>query len=279
MGRPGGAAAARGGRLPQMGKAVKLKTVWLACWNDEEFVERAGVLRAAGYEVGRLRGETAELRAMDANPPVAVVIDLSRLPSHGRAIGWALRERKGTRAIPLVFVDGEAGKVERVRTVMPDATYTTWGRIRSALKGAIARPPANPVVPISNSGGYSGTPLPKKLGIKEGSSLGLVDAPKGFEVVLGDLPGVTMVRNPKKACDLVLWFVTGTKDLGARMDSVPALAPKGLWICWPKRASGVPTDLTEEVVRKAGLENGLVDYKVCAVDGTWSGLKFARRKS
>jgi len=210
-----------------------------------------------------------------------VVIDLSRLPSHGREMGSFLRQRKATRHIPVVFAGGDPEKVERTRKALPDAIYTPWSRIRSALKRSLARPPADPVVPPPVMEGYSGTPLLKKLGIKEGSVVALSGAPKGFEKTLGKLPaGVTIRRQVRGSCDRVVWFVKSRKELERGVERMGrALSDKGgLWIAWPKKASGVATDLTQNDVRRTGLASGLVDYKICAIDATWSGLLFARRK-
>lgn len=207
------------------------------------------------------------------------VIDLSRLPSHGRDVALAMREAKSTRHVPIVFVDGAPDKVARVRSSLPDATFTSWRGIRGALKKAIAKPPANPVVPVSSLAGYSGTPLPKKLGIREGFTVALVDAPDGFEAVLGALPdSVRLLRNPRAARDLTLWFVRDVRSLEKKIDSMRVHGDPGLWICWPKKTSALASDIGEQIVRDAGLARGIVDYKVCAVDETWSGLKFAKRK-
>jgi hypothetical protein len=129
--------------------------------------------------------------------------------------------------------------------------------------------------------GYSGAPLVKKLGIKGNMVVVLVDAPEGFEETLAPLPeGVTLRRGARGRGDLVLYFAKSRKDLTRRIERLGSLAGKGgLWVVWPKRASGVASDLTQPVVRKIGLDAGLVDYKVCAVDTTWTGLRFARRKS
>jgi hypothetical protein len=128
--------------------------------------------------------------------------------------------------------------------------------------------------------GYSGTPLVKKLGIKPGSSLVLLGAPRGFRRELVGMPRSVRVSPTldAPAPDLIVWFVLSGRALDMRMAAVSSTMGPGLWVAWPKKASGVVTDLTEDVVRKAGLANGLVDYKVCAVNATWSGLKFARRK-
>jgi hypothetical protein len=128
--------------------------------------------------------------------------------------------------------------------------------------------------------GYSGTPLPKKLGIKEGHRVVLVAAPDHVEELLGELPaGVTVLRQARPPFDVVLLFVTERRVLARRL---PELAEKmdragGLWVCWPKRASGVATDITEDTVRDVALPLGLVDNKVCAVDETWSGLRIVYR--
>ncbi|MSQ42017.1 MAG: DUF3052 family protein [Dehalococcoidia bacterium] len=128
--------------------------------------------------------------------------------------------------------------------------------------------------------GYSGTPLPRKLGIKPGHRLALVGAPAGFEVTLGALPdGVTLLARPWASLDVVVCFTTRRADLARRFAPMArALDPAGgLWVAWPKRASRVPTDLDENAVRAVGLEAGLVDNKVCAIDETWSGLRFVYR--
>jgi len=136
--------------------------------------------------------------------------------------------------------------------------------------------------------GYSGTPLPAKLGIKKDHRVALIHAPAGFTKTLGDLPeGVKMSnasreRKVSKNVDLldVMLFFTDSRDelIKEFQGLVWRLSPAGgLWIAWPKKASGLPTDLTEDRIREIGLEAGLVDNKVCAVDDTWSGLRFVHR--
>ena len=128
--------------------------------------------------------------------------------------------------------------------------------------------------------GYSGTPLVKKLGIKPASTLALLSAPAGFTKQLVGLSGdVRISTRAAGTPDLVVWFVISRRDLDRRVAAVGALMQSGLWIAWPKKASRVKTDLSEDLVRTAGLAHGLVDYKVCAIDDTWSGLKFARRET
>jgi hypothetical protein len=128
--------------------------------------------------------------------------------------------------------------------------------------------------------GYSGTPLPKKLGIKAGSRIALVNAPNDFESELGELPdNVQFIKRPTKSLDIILLFVLSERALDRDFAKLAArLKANGMiWIAWPKKSSGVATDLAEQRVRDIGLNAGLVDVKVCAIDETWSGLKFVYR--
>jgi hypothetical protein len=125
--------------------------------------------------------------------------------------------------------------------------------------------------------GYSGTPLPRKLGVKEGTTLALLNAPPG---VIDDLPpGVVVKHAARGNADVVVAFFTRRAELQRRLGALGRMIfpSGGLWIAWPKRTSGVATDMTDEVVRQAALSLGLVDNKVCAVDETWSGLRVVWR--
>jgi hypothetical protein len=128
--------------------------------------------------------------------------------------------------------------------------------------------------------GYSGTPLQKKLGFKPGMIAAFLDAPDELDGLLGELEGVSVKRSLRGSADIVLCFVTERRDLERRAARLrEAIAPDGMvWICWPKRASKVPTDMTEDVVRDVLLPTGLVDVKVAAVDEKWSGLKLVVRR-
>lgn len=131
---------------------------------------------------------------------------------------------------------------------------------------------------MAKTAGYSGTPLAKKLGIKEGQRVGIVEAPADFERTLGALPDdVTLGRGLGRgaALDVIVRFVKSRAELARGFPpAVARLATSGgLWIAWPKKASGVATDMTEDAVREVALPAGLVDNKVCAIDETWSGLR------
>jgi len=134
---------------------------------------------------------------------------------------------------------------------------------------------------VSATAGYSGTPLVKKLGVKPGMKVAYLDAPEGFDATIGELPeGVAVARRLGGSKDVVIVFVTARRDLERRLDALrAAIAPDGMvWVAWPKKASKVPTDVTEDVVREVVLPTGLVDVKVCAIDAVWSGLKVVIRK-
>jgi hypothetical protein len=127
--------------------------------------------------------------------------------------------------------------------------------------------------------GYSGTPLERKLGIKEGSCVAVVAAPNGFADSLELPKGVALRQHARGRLDVIVFFVTRRAELVRRFPAMQrSLEPDGgLWIAWPKKTSGVATDLSENPVREIGLNNGLVDNKVAAIDDTWSGLRFVYR--
>jgi hypothetical protein len=128
--------------------------------------------------------------------------------------------------------------------------------------------------------GYSGTPLPKKLGVRDHQRIALINEPKDFQKELGQLPpNSEIVKRLSAPLDLVLLFVDREKTLAKQF---PALTKKlstngMIWVAWPKKSSGVPTDLIFERVQRIGLDCGLVDVKICAVDDIWTGLKFVIR--
>ena len=135
---------------------------------------------------------------------------------------------------------------------------------------------------LVTTAGYSGTPLPRKLGPARGRPRGCSSAaPDGFEALLEPLPAaVTVSRRLGSRLDAILFFATRRAEIERRHEALAArLTPAGmLWLAWPKRASGVTTDVTEDVLRDVILPSGMVDTKVCAIDETWSGLRFVRRK-
>jgi hypothetical protein len=259
----------------------KRQPVRLICWKEDRAAELAEGLESIGLEVDFRAFGPSTMKDLSNDPPCAVVIDLGRLPAQGRDVGIALRTRAGTRHLPLVFVDGADEKVQKIRELLPDAVFTRREGLQQAVEDAIADPPIDPVVPSSVFAGYSGTPLPKKLGIKAGTTRALVNPPDDFSSTLGRLPGdVEITSTARRGADVTLWFVLSSEVLGREIDDMAAVAGDGrLWICWPKKASGVSTDVTQNIVRATGLAAGIVDFKICAIDETWSGLCFTTRKA
>ena|SRR5271167_41145 len=134
---------------------------------------------------------------------------------------------------------------------------------------------------VSTTHGYSGTPLARKLGIASGMTVVLVDAPADFPETLDPPEGVRLRTRLQGSLDVIVCFAVERARLARRLDALRRALPDagGLWIAWPKRASGVATDVTENVLRELILPTGLVDNKVCAIDETWSGLRFVVRLS
>jgi len=255
-----------------------VKTIRLIHFDEELGLERQEQLEALGFQTVFDFGDSLfAARQIKASPPDAVVIDLSRIPSHGREVAHSVRATKATRHLPIVFVDGEPEKVEKTRLFIPDATFTTWGRIKTALAKAIARPVKNPVIPDHNAWGK---PTVAKLGVKPGFKVALVGSPKGFADTLKPWPsGVKLTARPEQDADIYICFARSSPELQAHLLSVRDTASRPtLWLAWPKKASGVKSELDGNMVRETGLRAGWVDFKVCALDSTWSGLAFKRRK-
>ena len=248
-----------------------------------EAVERISALHALGYDVAfDPLDDRDALKKVWQTPPDAYVFDITRAPSHMRELAISLRERKTTRHVPMVFAGGDPAKVARLREALPDAAYASWDDIGGTLAEAIAHPPEAPVVPESLFAGYSGTPLPKKLGVKPGMTVALLDAPEEFAETLGPLPeGATLAWDgvgAEPARGVVRALTGGARGgagaghgrrRGARR-AVDGVAQAGF-------GGGDGPDATGGA--GGGPRAGLVDYKVAAIDGTWSGLLFTRRKA
>jgi CheY-like chemotaxis protein len=256
-----------------------MATIRLIHWNGPEGRERKLRLAALGHHVefddvdGPGLGKVLRRSMVDA-----YVIDLSRLPSGGRQVAMWLRSNKSTRHVPIVFVDGDPEKVKRVRELLPDATYTTWARLKTAIAQALTKPTRDLVVPPSSI--YTGRPVVDKLGIKDGMRVCVINGAPGFIASLTPAPkNVTYTARPAADCDLFVAFATSRRELFAQLSTLEKdVARQTLWIAWPKKASRLKTDLDGNFVRESGLSSGWVDFKVCALDDTWSGLAFKRRR-
>jgi hypothetical protein len=261
--------------------AARDPLVRLVSWNEDQAKLRAAALKSAGIRIEAERVSASGLAAQFAGVS-AVCIDLDRLPSHGREVAVALRKSKATRHIPIVLAGGLKEKVAKIRKELPDATYTDWSRAAAALRKAMKQGvPANPVAPPGHMERYAATPLVRKLGIAANMKVGLVAAPEGFEEILRDVPeGVEFANRASAETKLVIWFARSRAEVEREIEFMAArLAPAaGIWIAYPKQTSRFRSDLTQNDVRALALAAGLVDYKVCAIDADWTGLKFAHRK-
>jgi hypothetical protein len=258
---------------------MTMHRVRLFHWKPEEAKPLIAKLRAARYEViYNPQTQSPSVREMKQSGAVAVVIDLSRLPSHGKYVGAWLRGSKSTRHLPLVFVGGAAGKVAAVRKHMPDAVYASIAGVTVALKKAIASPPRDPVIPRQMMETAPGRTAAQKLGIRERSTVGLIDPPTDYSKVLGELPeGVEIHEDPSHLCPVTLWFVHDPAEYEAALPLRRALAARSrLWILWQK---GRRDGLNGSFVRGRALAMGLVDYKICSLDGVWSGMVFTVKKA
>ncbi len=278
--------------------------VFYVHWNKDEALETVRELRDAGHGVD-LHWNTGEeaWRLLKEGPPDALVISLDRLPSHGRTVANVTTESKRLRGLPVIFVGGEPDKVAATRAKFSGATFCSRTELLKLLKrirpfvapdAGVLQARTSPAVAATRTkssrdnsrseplAGYSGTPLPQKLGIKAGSRVAFLNEPADFRRALGELPAdvnIVAQLGGGRAFDLIVLFAISRAALekGFRA-AARRLEPAGsLWASWPKKSSGVATDLSENVVREVGLAAGLVDVKVCAVDQTWSGLKFMIR--
>jgi CheY-like chemotaxis protein len=213
-----------------------------------------------------------ELKAIGANPPDAVVIDLDRRPSDGLVMGIYLRRQPPTRHLPQVFAGGKPEKVDRVRAILSDARYADWEGVATQLRTAIERPPDDPIVPDTMAP-YAGVPLEQKLGATGSAMVRLIRPPEGFA------QQIETARRTDGPAELVILFVGTPDELEHELaPALKAVADGGsLWIAWPKGGKADRGDLTQQVVQQRGLAEGWVDYKVASFDETWSGLRFKRR--
>lgn len=255
--------------------------VRLVHWHAAEAAARAAQLIAAGFEVDdRVPEGRAFTTELERSRSAVLVISLDRLPAQGRDLGVAVRVRSGTRRTPLVFAGGEPEKVDRVRSVLPDAEFTEWRELAAVVRRVAAAPPREPIVPNGVFAAYAGRPLSQKLGVREETAVGLIDAPDDIPTILGPLPaGARLEDGTGLGCDLALWFVRSSAQLAERIATMAReLDRTTLWIAWPKKGSRLETDLDQQQVRRRGLAAGLVDSKICAIDETWSALRFTRRR-
>ncbi len=244
-------------------------------WNADEGARYLALLKDAGHRV-EYNPEFSPhlLREWRAAPPDAFVIDLSRLPSHGREIAIALRQSKATRAVPLVFCEGEEEKIAKTRALLPDAVYCKFSKLKSTLRSL--RAPHAPVMPVPVMERYATRTAAQKLGIKSGDTVCLIDAPRDALSAIGELPpDVTFVETPPAA--VTLFFATDPQQLRQQLSELRSSGTQTkLWVCW-KKGKSAGNGVSERLVQETGVSLGLVDYKICSINPVWSGLLFSMK--
>ncbi len=255
----------------------EMPRVRLVHWNEKEASATTNLLERSGFEVDYdPQFDSKIMRQCRENPPAVFLIDLSRLPSHGREAAIGLRQSPKTRNIPIVFCGGLAEKVQQISNILPDAVFCTSESLVKTLKEA--KPVNSPVRPADMMNRYGSRTTAQKLGIKEGSTIALVDPPRNFRAVLGELPSRAEFVEEDGA--VTICFVHSVSALREGMSRLRHEAAKTkLWFTWRKKSAAVHDGVTEDLVRTTGIALGLVDYKVCAIDNTWSAMLFARGKS
>jgi CheY-like chemotaxis protein len=165
-----------------------MSRVLLVHWNEAEAHQRAARLEKLGHHAEIMFDQdSGSRRNIRESPPEIFLIDLSRLPMQGREIAVYVRRQKSTRQVPILFVGGDVDRIASARKLLPDAQFAEWKGIKTSIPKALRGAPMNPVVP-GTMVGYSGSPLPKKLGIREGHFVVLINAPARFERKLEPLP-------------------------------------------------------------------------------------------
>jgi hypothetical protein len=250
--------------------------VCLFHWKATEAEPLIAALRSAGHKID-YKDKLANYRELRVAPPDAVVIDLSRMPSHGRELAVFLRGGKVTRHIPIIFVDGDPEKVEAIRRLLPDAVYTPASRVKGALKSALAHPPVNPLKPAQMMDRWAGRSTAQKLGIGKDARVAVIDPPPDYARAIGEIPeGAQFEEDAADGCALALWFVHGPAEFQAALPRMRRLAVHSrLWILWRK---GKRDGLHGNLIRQGAIDVGLVDYKICSINDTWSAMVFATKK-
>jgi hypothetical protein len=256
--------------------------VRLICWNEDLARERVASLAGCGFEIdGSTLRPSGVISKIKNLAPAAVLIDLDRLPSHGHAVAAALRQSPSTRHVPIVFAGGAPEKLTRIQKELPDAVFVAWKDAARALKKHAARPLLNPAKPVSHMQRYQGSPLVTKLGLKPRQKLAVTAPPEGFDELIGEWPeGIEVQSKFNAKTELAIWFVRSAREMVAVAEHLGVHLRKGVsaWICYPKQAGRHKVDFNANDLRAACLEEGLVDYKICAIDADWTGMKFTRKK-
>ncbi len=246
-------------------------------WDPEEAEKKGRLLSDQGYSVD---GETPRdfrfMQPLRQDPPRAVIIDISRAPARGRDVALMIRQSPRTRHIPILFVGGSEPKKSEIREQVPDAIYLSWEGVDQLLQRlsqgrSIVTPESHTLFEV-----YKGRSLVQKLALKEAERVSVIDPPLGFRRKLGSLPPrLVWIDGLEETVDLVLLFVLELEELRSWLDTILNLdSTPRLWICWPKKKSPIRSDLSASVIREEARSRGMSEYKVCSIDGVWTGKLF-----
>lgn len=258
-----------------------MSTVHLIHWKQEEAETRLRQLAEAGFDATHSAVAVPLLvREIRTTLPDAILIDLDRRPAQGRDIALLFRKHRATRHIPIIFVGGTEEKIANVRAFLPDAVYSQWADVADSITRAFDHPLPDPIVPDSIFAPYSERPLHTKLALKPGTTVALVNDPDEFPALVEDADQVEFISGHGRRPTMTIWFTTSRNELVGSLNDLDSQADFGpVWIAWPKRSSAQGSDLTQKIVREVVLGIGLVDYKVCSIDRTWTAMLFRRRRA
>lgn|GEM_PF-420510 len=265
---------------PHLGRKVVL-----IHWNREEALVLASQMEYPA--IAMFPASLSFLKELEQVSPLALVFSLDRSPSKSRDFALQVRIRKGTRRIPILFVGGTPEWQGKIKALLPDAVCVGWDELNAALRDT--KPlGSDPYVPGSVFDPFAHRSAVEKLGIKPGMQVGLINGDLIPETLLQALPNgaicepLQTIADHKTAPDnlqLCLWFVRDASDLDAGMPmAVEAARRSPIWIASRKAVGKQPANPTQRTVQLAGLAAGLVDYKVCSIDATWTALLFRVRK-
>ena len=245
-------------------------------WKEIEAASLIADLKAAGCSVD-YNEDFGSYLPTRRSPPDIFVIDLTRLPAHGREVAVALRGHRITRPVPIVFVDGDPEKVERIRGILPDAVYVSRSRLAAAIRRA--KPNSNAVVPPQMMERFANRTAAQKMGIGKGARVALVDPPPDYARAIGPLPEAAWLDEEAALgeCKIALWFLHDPAGFQAALPKMRRAAEHTrLWVLWRKNKRD---GLDGNVIRGGANQVGLVDYKICSLNETWSGMAFAIKKA
>jgi predicted metal-dependent hydrolase len=255
------------------------KKILFICRNTEHCQLIKNELQALEMEVYLISTtEVADIKKLAERGLNCIMISLQYAPSMGRDIGIYLRKYKLTRHVPMIFLNGNEEAVAGVRKLLPDAFYICQDELKNQLPSIIEVRNETPVIPDTIFEAYKDVPLEKKLGLIKGMRILIVNSPLDFTEKFNEY-NLNFVEEISKNNDMIFWFLSTQEQISDQLHHIlPVIGKGGIWMFWQKKQPKWIPYFNEVMVRKLGMDNGLVDYKICSVDSEWTGLKFSIRK-